>query len=199
MASQVEIVNRALIKLGAATISSMDQDNKSARAMTALWDTVRQAELAKRFWNFAITRANLAKLVDVPLNGFGSSYQLPVDFLKVVEIGDYYFPPSMTDYINSNDSVYAIEGTVINTDLGDPLSLRYIKDVKDTGLFNSLFVEVLASKLAYEACYEITQSSQGRNDIGVDYKMAVKEAAMANAISRPPQGIPDDSWMLGRL
>jgi hypothetical protein len=77
--------------------------------------------------------------------------------------------------------------------------MRYVADVTDPGAFDALFVEVLSSKLAYEACYDITQSNQGREAAAQDYKMAVVEAARANAIEKPPQGFPDDSWMLGRL
>ena len=52
MASQVEICNRALIKLGAGQITSITDNNKQARILSGLWETVRKAELTKRYWNF---------------------------------------------------------------------------------------------------------------------------------------------------
>ena len=199
MASQVEIVNRALIKIGGNRITSMGDDSKSAKVMSALWDTVRKSEITKRYWNFALARAQLAKLSTAPSWNFQNQFQLPVDFLKIVQVNDMYIVPSMTDYVNGDNSPYAIAGQTIETDFEDPLKIRYVKDIADPGLFDHLFVEVLASKLAYEACYEITQSRQGCDQALNDYNIAIKEAYKSNAISRPPQSIPDDSWILSRL
>lgn len=199
MASQVEIVNRALIKIGGNTISSMSDSTKSAQVMSGLWETVRKSELSKRYWNFSIARVQLAKLATAPSWGFANSYQLPVDFLKIMQVSDIYIAPSQSDYTAGDDSPYAIESGTISTDFGDPLKIRYIKDVTDTGLFDTLFNEVLASKLAYEACYSINQSGQGTDRAMNDYIIAVRHAALSNAVSRPPQSIPDDSWILSRL
>ncbi|MGR0114157.1 hypothetical protein [Ralstonia pseudosolanacearum] len=69
----------------------------------------------------------------------------------------------------------------------------------DTGAFNPLFVDALAAKLAYEGCYAITQSREGQQAAMTDYKEAIKAAALGNALEKAPQGIPDDSWIVGRL
>lgn len=199
MASQVEICNRALIKLGGGQITSITDNTKPARTLASLWDTVRQSELRKRYWNFAMARTSLPKLSPSPAFGFANQYQLPPDFLKLVMVSDIYLAPGLDDYRNQDDSPYAIEGKVLLTDFTDPLKIRYVRDITDPGTFDALFVEVFASKLAYEACYTITQSREGQNSAMTDYKLAVLEAVRANAIEKPPQGIPDDSWMLGRL
>lgn len=199
MASQTEIVNRALIKLGGDTVTDISDRSKSARVMSAIWDTVRRSELTKNFWNFALTRAALPALGSVPLSQFTIAYQLPSDYLKIYQVGDFYDVNSLTDYINADDSPYAIEGQKILTNLDAPLNIRYVSDVTNSGLFDPLFAEMLASKLAYEACYQITQSRQGQEIAMNDYRMARKEAVFSNAISRPPQSIPDDSFILGRL
>lgn len=199
MASQVEICNRALIKLGAAQITSITDNTKAARILSGIWDTVRKSELQKRFWNFALARTSLSALSDVPAWGFDVQYQLPVDFLKLVQINDTFITPSQVDYRTGDDSAWAIEGQVVMCNFGAPLKIRYVRDITDTGLFDPLFDEVLASKLAYEACYAIMQSRDGQRAAFDDYKAAVREAALSNAIAKPPQGLPDDSWVLGRL
>lgn len=199
MASQVEICNRALIKLGAGQITSITDNNKQARVLSDLWSTVRKAELTRRFWNFALSRTSLAALSTTPAWGFGYQYQLPTDFLKLMQINDTFIAPSLVDYRSGDDSAYAIEGTSLLTNFGAPLKIRYVADVTDPGLFDPLFAEVLASKLAYEACYTITQSRDGQRAAQDDYKFAIREAALSNAIAKPPQGMPDDAWMLGRL
>lgn len=199
MASQVDICNRALIKVGAGQITSITDNTKAARILSSLWDTVRKSELQKRFWNFALQRTTLPALADTPAWGFGYQYQLPTDFLKLQQINDLFIAPGMADYRSSDDSAWAIEGQSILTDFGAPLKIRYVRDITDTGLFDPLFVEAMACKLAVEACYAINQSRDGVRQAQDDYKMAVKEAALSNAIAKPPQGLLDDSWMMGRL
>ena len=199
MASQVDICNRALTKLGADRITSLDDNSKSARSMKSLWDTVRRAEIRKRPWGFALKRDSLPSLAAAPAWGFALAYQLPPDFLRLVQVSDVFIVPSLTDYREGDDSAYAIEGGQLLTDFPAPLKIRYARDITDPGAFDALFVEVFASKLAYESCYEITQSRQGCEAAMQDYKIAVTEAIRCNAIERPPQGLPDDSWVLGRL
>jgi hypothetical protein len=199
VASQVETVNRALFKLGASPITSIDDNSKAARIMGGLWDTVRRAELSKRFWVFAMVRAQLPALATAPEWQFGNAYQLPPDFLKLVQVADVFAAPGLQDYRYYDDSPWAVEGTKILTDFAAPLKLRYVADVTDPGQFDATFVEVMASKLAYEACYAITQSREGQNVAMQDYKEAVRAASLNNAILKPPQGLPDDSWTLGRL
>lgn len=199
MASQVDILNRALIKLGAAQITSITDNTKAARILSGLWDTVRKAELTRRFWYFALARAALPALSSAPAWGFDTQFQLPPDFLKIMQVNDTFIAPGLVDYRSGDDSAYAIEGSNILTNFATPLKIRYVMDVTDTSLFDPLFDEVLASKIAYEACYAITQSRDGQNAAMTDYKQAVKEAAISNAIAKPPQGLVDDAWMLGRL
>ena len=56
MASEVDICNRALSKLGAARITSLTEDSVNARACNAMYESVRDAELRAHPWNFAMKR-----------------------------------------------------------------------------------------------------------------------------------------------
>lgn len=199
MASQVDICNLALLQCGANPITSISDPNKPGRTMATLWDTVRQAELRKRNWNFALSRASLPALSTVPISQFDQQFQLPADFLRLVSVGDFYADPALALYRNSDDSPYAIEGDILLTIFPAPLNIRYVADITNPGIFDPLFVMVLASALALQAVEPITQSSTKKADIAQMYKDAVKEAMKANAIERPPQGIPDSSWILSRL
>jgi hypothetical protein len=199
VASQIDVVNRALTKLGAGRITSLTDNNKRAAVMQSLWDTVRQAELRRRWWKFSIERTTLALLASPPTWGFLGQFQLPADFLRMVQVNDTFAIPALSDYTTQDNSAWEIEGTAILTDFPAPLKIRYVADVTDPGRFDPLFVEVMACKLAYEACEELTNSSPKRQQMAQDYKDALGEATKANALERPPQGIADDSWMVIRL
>jgi len=199
MAGQIEIVNRALFKLGALPLASMGDNNKQARIMGGLWDTVRRAELRRHLWSFALKRSTLPALAAAPAWGYPQAFQLPADFVRLAQVNDLLISPSETDYRTFDDSPYAIEGSTLLTVFPAPLKIRYVFDVIDPGAFDALFVEALAAKLAYEACEGITQANENKNQASEDYKAAIRSAAMVAAIEKPPQGIADDAWMTARL
>lgn len=199
MASQVEIANRALTKIGEARILSLDDDLEAARVIASLWSIVRDAELRARNWNFSILRTSLPALVAAPAWGFDYQYQLPSDWLRVLQVNDFYPGPSLSDYRTASEAVWQIEGGKILTDLAAPLKLRYVARIEDTGSWDASFVEVFACRLAVEICERITQSSTKREFAWKEYDEALKLAVRADAVENPPEPLPDDSWMLSRL
>lgn len=195
MASQVEIVNQALTKLGAQRIVSMTDDNRNAETMNAIWNVKRDAELAAQPWTFATKRVELPASSTAPAYGWAFSYPLPADFLSLVEIGeDYVF------YSTDGGPVFQIEsdpasGTqAILTNESSPLQLRYVYRVTNAGLYPALFVEALACRLAAEACEAITQSLSKQQARWDERKAAIREARRVNAIEQPPRKSPMASW-----
>lgn len=199
MASQIDIVNRAITKLGGARITSMNDNVKPARVMTALWDMVRREELRKNFWGFSIVRTTLPALGSAPSWGYLQQFQLPADFLRIVQVNDYFVSPSASDYITGDESAYAIEQDRILTNFPAPLKIKYVQDVTNAGIFDPLFCEAMASKLALEACEDLTQSNSKKASAADDYKQALRAAVAVNAIEQPPSPLADDSWMTARL
>lgn len=199
MASQVEICNRALSKLGARRINAITDDVKEARELNAAWDMVRDAELRRNAWNFAVTRATLPALVTTPAWGFTREFQLPADLLRLVQVGEHYYVSNLTDYRTTMDVPFQVEGRKILTNLDAPLKIRYVRRVEDTQQWDAQFVEVFASRLAYETCEAITQSNTKKEIAWNDYRAALREARLVDAIENPPEPMPDDSWMLSRL
>lgn len=199
MASQVQIANRALTKVGEARILSLSDDLEAARAISSVWDVLRDAEFRIRNWNFTITRASLPALAATPDWGYAYQYQLPSDCIRVVQVDEYFPGPSMSDYRNSSEAQYQIERGKILTDLGAPLKIRYIARVEDTGLWDALFVEVFACRLAVEIAERLTQSGTKRDFAWKEYNEAVRVAVRSDAVENPPEPLPDDSWLLSRI
>lgn len=73
MPSVVEICNEAMDLLGAATITSLDENSKEARLCNRRFSTVRDAVLRSHPWNCAITRATLSQ------DGTPPSFGLPIN------------------------------------------------------------------------------------------------------------------------
>ncbi|MCW5623336.1 MAG: hypothetical protein KIT73_01290 [Burkholderiales bacterium] len=199
MASQVEIANRALQKLGSWRIASLSDDTKLGRTVNVAWATVRDAELRGKNWSFAMTRANLGALTEVPAFGYGNQFLLPPECLRVVQVGEDWVTPTLSYYRSSSDRDWMIEGRKILTDRPAPLPVRYVQRVEDTQQWDATFVEAFASKLAHEICEDVTGSSSKQESARLQYQDAIRVAIRANAIELPPQGLPDNSWVTGRL
>lgn len=199
MSSQTEIANRALSKLGAQRILDFSDDTKEARAISAAWDAVRDSELRARSWNFSIARVELAALEDTPAWGYDYQYQVPSDFLRILQVNDMYWVQNLANYISTDMSPYKLEGNKILTNEVAPLKLRYISRIEDTTQWDATFSEAFACRLAAELCEEITQSGTKRQLAWDDYKRAIIDAIKANAIEVAPTAMPDDSWIISRL
>lgn len=193
MASQVQIANRALTKLGQARVISLDDDVKAASTINSMYDTVLDAELREHVWNFAKARVQLPALAGKPVFGFERQFQLPADWLRLLQVGDTHIHAR-----RCYDDLYSIEGRALLTNLGAPLRIRYIKRVTDPNVYDALFIEVLACRLAVEACEDLTQSATKFQQVGTLYERALRAAIRANAVERPTQAIADDTWLDSR-
>lgn len=198
MSSDVQICNGALLKLGADTILALTDNNNRARVMNARYEPVRDAELQRRRWRFSVLRAKLPALAATPLFEYGYQYQLPGDFLRLLEGGDIRTLADLSDYRVSACALYTIEGDKLLTSLTPPLSIRYIARVTDVGLYHPAFCEALSARLAWENCERLTQSDSKRQLAQSDYKEAIREAVRAQALETASQSIADDSWVLTR-
>jgi len=194
MASQTDICNLALVKLGAKTIMNLQDTTTSAQVLSALYTPCLEAELAAHPWTFAMTRALLPADVTPPAFGWGYAYRKPTGFLKLVEVGEHW-----CFYPNNRDPLFAIEGAHILTDQGSPLKMRYVQRITDAGLLPPLFVQAFACRLAFEACEKLTQNLSKRQEARDERKEAVRDARRTNDIEQPPQQPPMASWELSLL
>lgn len=185
--STVAIANRALQKLGAGRVESLTQNHPNARSMNAAFATVRDAELRRYNWGFAIKRASIAADGDGPEWGDWNRYSLPGDYISLIR-----------DDETGVAVDWKIEGLFILSADEAPLDIRYIARIEDPNYYDALFVEAFACKLALECCQEITQSTSKKASIEADYDFAIREAKRLGSIEKPAQEFPEDSWLLVR-
>lgn len=199
MASDIEIANRGITKLGGARISSFDDNTTEARTMKSIYDTSRKSMLRRATWNFAIKRFTIpAAVVAVADWDYQFQYNLPTDFVRLLQVNDYSEPLGFNNGRTSEDAPYQIEGGRILTNYAAPLKIRYISDVTDPTKFDACFVEAFASQLAFEGCETITQSNTKKQALAAEVKMWLVEAMRTNSAEKPAEAIHDDSWLLSR-
>ncbi|UQZ89805.1 hypothetical protein C4J81_11530 [Deltaproteobacteria bacterium Smac51] len=197
MSGSVDIVNRALSKLGEAHIASLDDDVKTASLAASMYDNLRDAEISSHAWHFAKCRVMLPSLSEKPAFGWNFQYLLPADNLRVLEAGPW--PQAVIDNLVGADSrSFTLEGRNVLTNHGPLLNLVYLRRVTDVAMYPPVFIEALASRLAVEMCESVTGSNTKRELAWNEYNSALTEARRINALGLPPQMIQDDSWMLAR-
>lgn len=192
MASQVDIANRALIKLGSNTISNLNEQDPGAKIIAANWETIRRDELSKNIWYFAKKTRQIAAVAAKPIK-WQYEYRRQTGDLRVVEIDNRYWVPYWLD------KYYELQGHSILTDLPSPLTVTYICDVTNTGNYHAAFVEALAARHALEACTAITDSNTLLQSMYQWYDDAIREARRVDAIQSPPERIGgQESWVNSR-
>lgn len=193
MSSSAEIANIALLKLGSEeSLLALTDNTVSGRVMNRLFNHVRDSELRRYPWKFALKRDSILALVDSPAWGYERQFPLPSDLLSLVQVNEFY-----TRGLTQRPP-WSVEDRKILTNLGAPLKVRYVRQVTNSGELDPLFVEAFACKLAYEGCEKITQSNTKKDMLGRDYLKAMKEAIRCDAIESPPDGLPWGSWLDSR-
>jgi len=189
VASQVDIANRALQKIGAARIDSFDEGTREANAVKACYESVRDSELQRNLWTFSIRRASLAADTATPAFGRSYQYSLPADYLRKAPYDRFSAP--MPD-----DALF--EGRKVLTDYAAPLEIVYVSNAESEETYDPLFVEALAARLAVEICEELTQSTSKRADLSNDYLFHISQAKSANSIQAGPKTPEVDEWVYVR-
>lgn len=186
--SDVTVANRALQKLGAKRIESLTQDTPNARSINACYAVLRNAELARYEWAFAIKRASIAAdSTDETIQSTWKRYTLPNDFITLIRDDE-------TDgYVD-----WKIEGLYILSKTASPLEIKYVARIEDPNYFNPLFVETLAGRIAFECCYEIANSTTKKESIKDDYMKDLAEAKRLGFIQKAAQDTKEDPWVSAR-
>jgi hypothetical protein len=196
--TDTSIGNRALAKLGAQRVLSLDDEGRNARALAAAYAPVRDAELRKHVWSFAVARTTLEASAEAPAYGFARRFPLPVDCVRVLQVGAPDGPLQAPDFHDGGEASYAVEGGAVLSDAAAPLTLRYVRRIEDAGAYDPLFVEAFACALAVELAEELTQSDARKAFVANQYLRAVRDAARLNAVEKPAEAAADDSWLLVR-
>lgn len=199
MSNKTEVINRALIKIGANTIASPDEASEQARKALLVFETVAQNELRRQAWNFSKKRATLAPLaVSTGGDDFATSFNLPGDCLRLVSLNGNWVFTSIREITSDPQPYYAIEGRTLQTN-DSAAKIVYVSDVSgDVSSWDATFVEAMACRIATEIVQSITKNMSLKQSLKQDYVEALKEAKRTNAIELPPQTLPDDSWVLAR-
>lgn len=178
----LSICNLALAKLGESPISAISPSGTlAARLCYSHYHPVRRELLCSNRWTFATGLAQIQASADSTATpARHREHPLPDDCLRVLEV-------SSPDWSLRGRNIYCAEGTI---------ELLYLADVEDPLLFEPLFTEAFATRLACKLCIPLTSSTSAREALTQEYhRLALPQAAHINAV----QAHSNDSHPLLRL
>ena len=189
MASVVGICNSALIKIGAARITSLTEGSKNSNLCNEQYDKLRESELRGHTWNFAKTRAKLARISGKPVSGFEYHFQLPIDFARLITAFD--------NDADAGSLFYEIRGSRLLSNSSDAY-ITYVRNITDPNDMDAVFREALAYRLAGELAIPIASSGSLHDRMMRGYVAALRRAKSADAIEDYPAQFPSSPWVTGR-
>lgn len=170
MASPTDIANLALALIGDMQITSLTETtDEPSRVCAVNYDQARDECLAIARWGFAKQQVTLSRLEDDPLFKWTAAFQLPADFIRLVEIegADAWMPKEYFD----------VQGSKLFLDLDDSeattLNIEQIRREDDTTLYSPLFIEALSYKLAHKICVRLTNSASKAREILKEFQQVV--------------------------
>lgn len=185
--TSLEICARALIRIGAAPITSFTDGSAEADMATLLYDQVRTALLSAYPWSFAMRQATLVRNPTAPIADYLYAYDLPGDCLRVWSAGS---PGS------GSGLRYRLLGGKLHTN-AESVVLTYIGNTAEADV-PPFFNAVLIAKLAAEFCIPLTESTSRAESLSRLAEQELQRAKLYDAQQDTPPSLQSFSLTEGR-
>ncbi len=166
--NDVALCSRALIRLGAAPITSFADGTAESEIAGALFGPTRDALLSAYGWSFASGQVSLTMLSESPLADYQNAFQLPNDFLRATSAGSAGRGRGMN---------YRIARGALHSD-SEEVILTYIFRPEEEE-FPPYFDMALIARLSAEFCIPVTENTSRGETL---YKLAEMEFSRARQI-----------------
>lgn len=185
--SEVTVCSNALARLGAAPISSFDDEGKFASICADLWPQVRNALLRAHSWNCCVRRTRLVPLVDKPAFDYAYQFDLPGDWLRTIQVG-----------LRGQALDYQQEGRRILANVNS-LPLVYVWQNEEVQTWDDMLVELATIQMQAVLAYPVTASTTLQQAREAVAEMALKRAKAADGQDNPPEEFPDSPLQRARF
>jgi len=185
--NDVALCSRALIRLGAAPITSFLDGTSESEVAGALFAPVRDALLSSYPWTFASGQIALTKLSDAPIADYQNAFGLPTDYLRAVSAGSGGRGRGLN---------YRIARGALHTDAEDVV-LSYIFRPEEEE-FPPYFDMALIARLSAEFCIPVTENTSRADALARMADLEYARARQIDAQQDTPNKIEDFSLIDAR-
>jgi hypothetical protein len=166
--TSIEICSTALLKLGAAPITSFSDGTAESDVAARLYPVTRDGLLAAYPWSFTIAQIALTAEAAAPPADYAHSFALPAGCLRVLSAGIGLAGRGLD---------YRIQGNKLLAD-AKSLTLTYQRLVPESE-FPAFFNAVLITRLAAELCLPLTEGTSRAEGL---YQLAAAELRLARLL-----------------
>lgn len=207
--SETHICNIALSRIGHnKPITDIATDTSTAGDLSRLhYDICRDSILRAHPWNFAIKRAELSSAATSPNHEYDYAFALPVDCLRVIRtsweatgwsardeaVRVFWDMPTVPYRIENHQGARSL---LCNE---SSVSIEYIAKVEDTTLFDAMFTDLLAARLAAEFAMPLADNATLAKNAWDIYGQKMSEARVMDAQEGSARDVVDTSpWIQAR-
>jgi len=172
MTTNTDLANHALALLGELPISDIESEtSKPARVCRQFIQSAMDETLRMGRWNCATERVTLARNSTAPVAGYDFYYDLPGDFIRLLEVnGEQY---------EDSSEFFEVEGLKLASD-EDSVSIRYIRRIT-IGYADGLLANAMAVRLAGKIALPLTGSEEKAITFARLFREALGEARQHDA------------------
>lgn len=185
MSSPLTICNGALQKIGVPRIMSLSEQTKEAKICNSEYDKARRAVLRLYTWGFASKRVVLAPDPVPPAFEYEYAFQLPSDYLRVIELYEYH-----GEYLVENGQILA------NADV---INLKYVYDIEDITTADSLFCDALEWFLGYNISRYLVETDTVRAEALQGFRNALPMAKFVQSTEHSQRTIDSHDLVESRF
>jgi hypothetical protein len=178
--SLVRLGNGALSLIGEPPISSLTDNRDSARAVNENLTQALETVLRMHPWRCALERRSLNRLSSSPAFEYAYQFQLPENFIRLVE--------------TSTTARCSVEGDKLLSD-DAAVSILYVARIEDIGRLTPDVQGVVEAELAVRLAARLrTANTQLRRELFQIREDRLGEARHASAVDSHPSMVRPQSW-----
>jgi hypothetical protein len=174
----LELCSRALLRIGAQPIASLDEGTAEAEVAAGLYAGARDAMLSSHPWSFATGQESLPRLDAMPVADFAHAFQLPPGFLRALSAGIPGQGRGLR-YRLFEDRLHADSADVVLTYIFRP----------DESAFPGFFASALVARLAAEFCVPLTESTSRAQMLFAQAEQELRSARRADSQQATTQAL----------
>ena len=178
--TSLALCSRALLKIGAQPIASLDDGTAEAEVCANLFAPIRDALLSIHPWSFATAQEALPRLSARPAADFAHAFQLPAGFLRALSAGGAGAGQGVAYRI--------VEGRLHSN--APEVTLTYIFR-PDESAFPPFFASALVARLAAEFCIPLTEATSRAQLLYQQAESELRTARHADSAQATPRALRD--------
>lgn len=175
--SALVLCSRALLKIGAQPIASLEEGTAEAEVAANLYPGTRDMLLSCHPWSFATGQMSLNRLEAVPVADMAHAFQLPGELLRVLSAGSG----------RGRGLPFRIQEGRLHAD-APAVTLTYVFRPDEAG-FPPFFAGALVARLAAEFCLPLTENSTRAEMLHRIAESELRQARLVDSQQATPRGI----------